>query len=140
MAFRAHPSRSINLLILRGIRCRNKSGPTSNQESEAETPGGLLPPGATEVKPQTSVIVESTGLTAPKKVAISSKDSQARDPQRQPSLAYPPEHYFDTHQTVTKLRALGQFNIMRSCKYILRNTIPTYKFILLSISISMSRY
>ena len=103
MAFRAHPPRSINLSTL--IRCRNSSRP-----SKAETPGGLLPPGADKAKPKTSVIVESTGLVAPKKIAtVSSKDidSQARD-QRQPALAYPPEHYFDTHQTVMKLRALGQ--------------------------------
>ena len=105
MAFRAHPPRSINLSTL--IRCRHSSRP-----SKAETPGGLLPPGADEVKqPKTSVIVESTGLAAPKKIATvsSSKDvdSQARE-QRQPALAYPPEYYFDTHQTVMKLRALGQ--------------------------------
>ena len=106
MAFRAHLPRSINLSTL--IRCRQSH---SSRPSKAETPGALLSPGADEVKqPKRSVIVESKGLAAPKKSAtISSKDidSQARD-QRQPALAYPPEYYFDTHQTVMKLRALGQ--------------------------------
>ena len=105
MVSRAHPPRFINLSTL--IRCRHSSRP-----SKAETPDALLSPDADEVKqPKRSVIVESKGLAAPKKSATisSSKDvdSQARE-QRQPALAYPPEHYFDTHQTVMKLRDLGQ--------------------------------
>lgn len=106
MVSRAHPPRFINLSTL--IRCRHSSRPS---KADRETPGGLLPPGADEVKqPKTSVTVESKGLAALKKSAtISSKDidSQARN-QRQPALAYPPEHYFDTHQTVMELRTLGQ--------------------------------
>ena len=103
MAFRA-PGLSRSLycsMALLQCRYSNKNTPTNPNSQAAERL--LSPPAKANVEQQrTRAIVESRAKQVTEEV-VPMRDGQERTP-----LAHPPDHYFDTHQIVMKLQALGK--------------------------------